>query len=76
MKFKEYLRKVYPVILPPLVLIAGILGVCFYFLGPVGKGIYDILIIGIIAIALALIAIIFILVDIIKNGKKKWVLNY
>ena len=67
---KEMMHKVYPILLPPVVLIAGILGVIFFFLGPVGKGNYDILAIGIVAIALALFAIILVLIEVIKNKGK------
>ena len=68
---KELIRKVYPIVLPPLCLIAGILGIVFFACGPVGKGQYDILAIGIVALVLALLQIILILVDVFSKKKEK-----
>lgn len=68
---KELLRKVYPIILPPLCIIAGVLSIIFFIFGPVGKGQYDILAIGVIAILAAILQIILILVDYYRNKKGK-----
>ena len=68
---KELIRKVYPILLPPLCIIAGILGIVFFCVGPVGKGQYDILAIGVVALVAALIQIVLIAIELIKNRKKK-----
>ena len=68
---KELVRKVYPIVLPPLCLIAGVLGIVFFSVGPVGKGQYDILAIGVVAIIAAIIQIVFILVDLFSKKDKK-----
>lgn len=68
---KDKIRKVYPILLPPMVLIAGILGVIFFFCGPVAQWNYDILIIGLIAIVLGVIAISFLIAEAIKERKHK-----
>ena len=68
---KELLRKVYPIILPPLCIIAGVLSIIFFIFGPVGKGQYDILAIGVIAILAAILQIVLILVDYFRNKKGK-----
>ncbi len=67
---KDLLKKMYPIILPPLCIIAGVLSIIFFFYGPVGKGQYDILAIGVIAIAAAILQIVLILVDFFKSKKK------
>lgn len=66
---KEMFKKVYPIILPPLCLVAGILSFIFFFLGPVGQGQYDILAIGVIAIVLAIVQIVLIIIEAVKNRK-------
>lgn len=68
---KELIRKLYPILLPPLCIIAGVLSIIFFFFGPVGKGQYDILAIGVIAIALAIFQIILILISYFKEKKNK-----
>ena len=68
---KEIIGKVYPVVLPPLCIIAGVLSIVFFCVGPVGKGQYDILAIGIVALVAAIIQIIFILVDLFSKKKEK-----
>jgi len=68
---KESLKKVYPLILPPLCLIAGVLSFIFFFCGPVAKGNYDVLAIGCVALLLSIIQIIVIAVEAIKERKKK-----
>ena len=68
---KEKIRKLYPIILPPACIIAGILSIIFFCVGPVGKGQYDILAIGIICIVAALIAIILGVIDYINERKNK-----
>ena len=67
---KEMLRKVYPVVLPPLCIIAGVLGIVFFFAGPVGKGQYDILAIGAVCLIAAFIQIGFIIADLVSKKKK------
>ena len=66
---KESTKKVFTFVLPPLCIVAGILSIIFFIFGPVGKGQYDILAIGVIAIAAAILQIVLVLVD--KFGKKK-----
>ncbi|MCQ2802785.1 MAG: hypothetical protein MJ225_03865 [Bacilli bacterium] len=68
---REAIRKVYPILIAPLCLIAGVLSFVFFFCGPVGKGNYDILAIGCVAIVLSLIQLTFIIIDIIKERKIK-----
>lgn len=68
---KELIRKVYPIVLPPLCIIAGVLSIVFFCAGPVGKGQYDILAIGVVAIVAALIQIVFILIDLFSKKDKK-----
>lgn len=68
---KELIRKVYPIVLPPLCIIAGVLGIVFFSVGPVGKGQYDILAIAVVALVAAIIQIIFILIDLFKKKEKK-----
>ena len=68
---KEMIKKLYPILLPPLCIAAGVLSIIFFFFGPVGKGQYDILAIGFIAIALAILQIVLILVSYFKEKKKK-----
>ena len=68
---KELIRKVYPIVLPPLCIIAGVLAIVFFCVGPVGKGQYDILAIGVVAIVAALIQIVFILIDLFSKKDKK-----
>lgn len=60
---KEALRKVYPFLLPPACFIAGILSIVFFLFGPVGKGKWDILAIGIVCIAAAIFAVIIALIN-------------
>lgn len=64
---KDKIGKLYPIFLPPVVLIAGILATIFFFVGPVGKGQWDILAIGIIAMVLGLATFIVLLVEIRKK---------
>lgn len=66
---KESTKKVFTIVLPPLCIIAGILGIVFFFCGPVGKGQYDILALGAIAIAAAILAIVLIIIDKVKGNK-------
>ena len=68
---KELIRKLYPILLPPICLIAGILAFVFFFFGPYGKGAWDILAIGVILIVLALIQIIIIIITAVKEKKNK-----
>ena len=68
---KELIRKVYPIVLPPLSIIAGVLAIVFFCVCPVGKGQYDILAIGVVAIVAALIQIVFILIDLFSKKDKK-----
>ena len=69
---KDAIRKLYPILLPPLCIIAGVLSIIFFLFGPVGKGQYDILAIGVVAIALAIFQIILILISHFKDkGNKK-----
>lgn len=68
---KELIRKVYPIVLPPMCLIAGVLSFVFFFCGPVAKGNYDILAIGGVAIILSLIQIILLINEAIKEKKGK-----
>ncbi|MCR4912064.1 MAG: hypothetical protein K5925_06100 [Bacilli bacterium] len=66
---KEMIRKLYPILLPPLCIIAGVLSIVFFCVGPVGKGQYDILAIGCIAIAAAILQIVLILADHFRKKK-------
>ena len=68
---KETIKKVYPIVLPILCLLAGILAFIFFFCGPVAKGNYDILAIGSVLMGLSLIVIIVMVVEAIKERKKK-----
>ena len=68
---KEMIKKLYPVILPPVCLIAGILAFIFFFFGPYGKGAWDILAIGVILIVLAITQIIIIIITSIKEKRDK-----
>ena len=68
---KEMIRKLYPILLPPLCIIAGVLSIVFFCVGPVGKGQYDILAIGAIAIVGAILQIVLIIIDKVKNKEKK-----
>ena len=68
---KEMIRKLYPILLPPLCIIAGVLSIVFFIFGPVGQGQYDILAIGVIAIAAAILQIVLILVDHYRKKKGK-----
>ena len=65
---KENLKKVWPIILPILCIIAGIISIVFFCVGPWGKGQYDILAIGVVLIALAIISYI---IDIVVSKEKK-----
>lgn len=65
---KENFKKVWPIILPILCIIAGIISIIFFAIGPWGKGQYDILAIGVILISLALISFI---IDIVMSKKRK-----
>ena len=67
---KEYLRKVWPVLLPVVCLIAGVIAIVFFCVGPWGKGKYDILAIGVVLLALSLVVIVFDIVTLIKERKK------
>jgi len=67
---KELIKKLYPILLPPLCLIAGVLSIVFFCCGPVAKGNYDVLAIGCVAIILALIQIILITIEFFKDRKK------
>ena len=69
MIMRELIAKVYPILLPPLCIIAGVLSIVFFSVGPIGKGQYDILAIGIIALAAALLQIILITISYFKNKK-------
>ena len=68
---KEMIKKLYPILLPPLCIVAGVLSIIFFFVGPVGKGQYDILAIGAIALVLAVLQIVLILVSYYKEKKNK-----
>ena len=68
---KEMIRKLYPILLPPLCIIAGVLSIVFFIFGPVGQGQYDILAIGVIAIAAAILQSVLILVDHYRKKKGK-----
>ena len=68
---KDLVRKVYPIVLPPLCIIAGILGIVFFCVGPVGKGQYDILAIGAVCLLAALIQIILIIIDLVSKRRNK-----
>jgi len=67
---KELFGKLYPVILPPLCIAIGVVGLVFFFAGPVGKGHWDILALGIIALLLGIIQTIVIIVEAVKRKKK------
>ena len=64
---KESTKKIFTIILPPLCIAAGIISIMFFFFGPIGKGQYDILAIGAIAIGLAIFQIVLIIIDKVKN---------
>ncbi len=51
---KENLRKVWPILLPLLGIASGIVGIVFFFVGPWGKGQYDVLALSVILLALAI----------------------
>ena len=70
MAMKEMIKKLYPIVLPPLCLVIGVLAVVFFAVGPVGKGQYDILAIGVVAIVLAILQIVLISIDYFKNKKR------
>lgn len=67
---KELIGKVYPIVLPPVCIAIGVLGIVFFAVGPVGKGHWDILALGAIALALGLIQTIVLIVEFIKSKKK------
>ena len=67
---KEMLGKLYPIILPPLCIVIGVLGIIFFFVGPIGKEDYSILALGIIGLVLGIIQVVLILAEHFK-GKKK-----
>ena len=67
---KEMLGKLYPIILPPLCIAIGVVGIIFFFVGPVGKEDYSILALGIIGLALGIIQIILIIIEAIKRKKQ------
>ena len=52
---KENFRKVWPIVLPILGLAAGVTGIIFFFVGPWGKGQYDVLAISVVLLAIAII---------------------
>ena len=68
---KEMIRKLYPIVLPPLCVGIGVLGIVFFCIGPVGKGQYDILALGVIALVAALIQIVVILSEFFSKKKNK-----
>ena len=68
---KEALRKVYPFLLPPACIIAGVISIVFYAVGPVGKGQWDILAIGVICLAAAILAIVIALINHFEEKKKQ-----
>lgn len=68
---KDALKKVYPFLLPPACIAAGIIAIVFYFVGPVGKGQWDILAIGVICIAAAIFAIIIAIINYVEEKKNK-----
>ena len=65
---KEYLKKVWPLLLIILCVAAGVISIIFFVYGPYGKGQYDILALGTILLALSLISII---ADILVHKEKK-----
>ena len=67
---KEMLGKLYPIILPPLCIAIGVVGIVFFFVGPVGKEDYSILALGIIGLTLGIIQIILIIIEAIKRKKQ------
>lgn len=67
---KESTKRVFTIVLPPLCIAVGILGTIFFFFGPVGKGQYDILAIGAIAFAAAILQIVLIIIDKVKGNKE------
>ena len=67
---KELIGKLYPVVLPPLCVAIGVLGIVFFFVGPIGKGHWDILALGIIALLLGIIQTVVILVEFFKKKNK------
>ena len=68
---KEALKKVYPFLLPPACIAAGIISIVFYCVGPIGKGQWDILAIGVICIAAAILAIVIALINHHQEKKNK-----
>ena len=64
---KESFNKVWPIVLPILCFLAGVVGIIFFFVGPWGKGQYDVLAISAILCVLAVVAII---IDIIASKEK------
>ena len=68
---KEMIKKLYPIVLPPVCLIAGIVALIFFFFGPFGKGAYDILAIGVILIVLAIFQIVMIIITLVKEKRNK-----
>ena len=67
---KDLFGKLYPIVLPPLCIGIGVVGLVFFFVGPVGKEDYSILALGIIALALGIVQTIVIIVEAIKRKKK------
>ncbi len=65
---KENLKKLWPILLPLLCIAAGIVSIIFFCVGPWGKGQYDILAIGVVLIALAILSYI---IDIVVYQKRK-----
>lgn len=65
---KENFKKVWPILLPVICIIAGIIAIIFFFFGPWGKGQYDILAIGAVLIFLAVLSFI---IDIVNSKEKK-----
>lgn len=65
---KENFKKVWPILLPIICVIAGIIAIIFFFFGPWGKGQYDILAIGAVLIFLAVLSF---AIDIVNSKEKK-----
>lgn len=68
---KDAFKKVYPLLLPPACIAAGVIAIVFFFVGPVGKGQWDILAIGIICVLAAIIAYIVAFINYREEKKKK-----
>ena len=68
---KDSFKKVYPILLPILCIIAGVLSFIFFFCGPIAKGNYDVLAIGCLALALSLISIIVSVAEYFSKKRKK-----